>query len=61
MINHGHGFQTLYDHLSKFRARVGQQAKPGEEIGEVGNTGKATRPHIHYEVIGRCNYDNPYY
>ena len=59
MINHGHGFQTLYGHLSKFRARVGQKVKRGEVIGEVGNTGKSTGPHLHYEVIVRGKYDNP--
>ena len=59
MINHGHGFQTLYGHMSKFRARVGQKVKRGEVIGEVGNTGKSTGPHLHYEVIVRGKHDNP--
>ena len=45
--------------LSKFRARVGQKVKRGEVIGEVGNTGKSTGPHLHYEVIVRGKYDNP--
>ena len=48
-----------YGHLSKFRARVGQKVKRGEVIGEVGNTGKSTGPHLHYEVIVRGKYDNP--
>ncbi len=59
MINHGYGYQTLYGHLSKFRARVGQKVTRGEVIGEVGNTGKSTGPHLHYEVIVRGRNDNP--
>ena len=59
IINHGHGFQTLYGHMSKYRVRVGKKVKRGEVIGEVGNTGKSTGPHLHYEVIVRGKYDNP--
>ena len=59
MINHGHGFQTVYGHLQKFRVRVGTKVKRGEIIGEVGNTGKSTGPHLHYEVIVRGAHDNP--
>lgn len=59
MINHGHGFQTVYGHMSKFKARVGQKVKRGEIIGEVGNTGKSTGPHLHYEVVVRGKHDNP--
>ncbi|MDH6357128.1 M23 family metallopeptidase [Parabacteroides sp. PF5-9] len=59
MINHGFGYETLYGHMSKFRARVGQKVTRGEVIGEVGNTGKSTGPHLHYEVIVRGRHDNP--
>ena len=59
MINHGSGYPPLYGHLSKFRARVGQKVTRGEVIGEVGNTGKSTGPHLHYEVIVRGRNDNP--
>lgn len=59
MIDHGYGYQTLYGHMSKFKARVGQKVTRGEVIGEVGNTGKSTGPHLHYEVIVRGRHDNP--
>lgn len=59
MIDHGYGFQTLYGHMSKFKARVGQKVTRGEVIGQVGNTGKSTGPHLHYEVIVRGKHDNP--
>ncbi len=59
MIDHGFGYQTVYGHMSKYKARVGQKVKRGEIIGEVGNTGKSTGPHLHYEVIVRGKHDNP--
>ncbi len=59
MIDHGYGYKTLYGHMDKFKKRVGQKVKRGEVIGEVGNTGKSTGPHLHYEVIVRGKYDNP--
>lgn len=59
IIDHGYGFQTVYGHMSKFRARVGQKVTRGEVIGEVGNTGKSTGPHLHYEVLVRGRHDNP--
>lgn len=59
MIDHGFGYQTLYGHMSKYNARVGQKVVRGEVIGFVGNTGKSTGPHLHYEVIVRGRHDNP--
>ncbi|MDQ6761505.1 MAG: M23 family metallopeptidase [Bacteroidota bacterium] len=50
VINHGYGYQTLYGHMVKVKARVGQKVKRGEVIGWVGSTGKSTGPHCHYEV-----------
>jgi len=50
VINHGYGYETLYGHMYRFKARVGQKVKRGEVIGYVGNTGKSTGPHCHYEV-----------
>lgn len=59
IVDHGYGFQTLYGHMSKFKVRVGQKVTRGQVIGLVGNTGKSTGPHLHYEVIVRGRYDNP--
>ncbi|MEI8052931.1 MAG: M23 family metallopeptidase [Bacteroidota bacterium] len=50
VINHGYGYQTLYGHMVRIKARVGQRIKRGEVIGWVGSTGKSTGPHCHYEV-----------
>lgn len=49
-INHGYGMQTLYGHMAKTKARIGQKVKRGDIIGYVGNTGLSTGPHVHYEV-----------
>jgi len=50
VINHGYGYETLYGHMYKIKARVGQKVKRGEVIGYVGSSGKSTGPHCHYEV-----------
>ncbi len=50
VINHGYGYETLYGHMLRIKARVGEQVKRGEVIGYVGNSGKSTGPHCHYEV-----------
>ncbi len=50
VINHGFGYETLYGHMVRIKARVGHLVKRGEVIGWVGNTGKSTGPHCHYEV-----------
>jgi murein DD-endopeptidase MepM/ murein hydrolase activator NlpD len=50
IINHGYGYETLYGHMYKTKARSGQRVKRGEIIGYVGSTGKSTGPHLHYEV-----------
>lgn len=51
VIDHGYGYETLYGHMSKIKVRVGQRVKRGEVIGWIGNSGKSTGPHCHYEVI----------
>ena len=49
-VQHGYGMVTLYGHLSKACVRDGQRVRKGEIIGNVGNTGSSTGPHLHYEV-----------
>jgi murein DD-endopeptidase MepM/ murein hydrolase activator NlpD len=50
IVSHGYGYKTTYGHLSKIKVRAGQTVKRGEIIGEVGNTGLSTGPHLHYEI-----------
>lgn len=59
IVEHGYGYRTLYGHLSRFRCKRGERVVRGQVIGEVGNTGKSTGPHLHYEVIVNGKYDNP--
>ena len=50
VISHGFGYETVYGHMVRIKARVGENVKRGEVIGYVGNSGKSTGPHCHYEV-----------
>ena len=59
VIDHGYGYQTRYAHLSVIIINEGMKVRRGEQIGNVGNTGKSTGPHLHYEVIYRGNRVNP--
>jgi murein DD-endopeptidase MepM/ murein hydrolase activator NlpD len=59
MITHGYGYQTLYGHMSKIIVKNGQAVKRGDIIGYVGNSGKSTGPHCHYEVIKNGKKINP--
>lgn len=49
-ISHGNGLTTRYAHMSKFVARPGQLVDAGDVIGAIGNTGRSTGPHLHFEV-----------
>ena len=59
IIDHGYGYQTWYAHLSDYHTKVGKQVVRGEVIGAVGNTGKSTGPHLHYEVHVKGCVVNP--
>lgn len=61
VINHGYGYETLYGHMVKVKARSGESVKRGEVIGWVGSTGKSTGPHCHYEVHKNGQKINPIY
>ena len=58
-INHGYGYETWYAHMNDIDVRVGQKVVRGEVIGKVGNTGKSTGPHLHYEVHVKGRVVNP--
>jgi murein DD-endopeptidase MepM/ murein hydrolase activator NlpD len=50
VIDHGHGITTIYGHLSGFGVVAGQHVRRGEVIAYVGDSGRSTGPHLHYEV-----------
>lgn len=61
LISHRGGYTTVYCHLSKFLVKPGQRVKRRDIIGEIGKTGKALGPHVHYEVRINGKTVNPYY
>lgn len=59
VINHGGGEATLYAHLNKRMVSVGEKVKAGQQIGQSGNTGYSTAPHLHFEIIVNGDYTDP--
>lgn len=58
-IDHGRGYKTVFGHLSKRKVKVGEKVIRGQKIGEVGNTGRSTAPHLHYEILFNNKSKNP--
>ena len=59
LIDHGFGYKTRYAHMSVISVAEGMKLKRGDCIGESGNSGKSTGPHLHYEVLYRGERVNP--
>ncbi len=58
-LNHGKGVETLYGHCDVMFIKEGEYVKKGQIIGEIGNTGRSTGPHLHFEVRVNGKADNP--
>ena len=61
MVAHENGYSTLYAHCSRVTASSGASVSRGEKIAEVGETGNATGPHLHFELHREGVYLNPIY
>jgi murein DD-endopeptidase MepM/ murein hydrolase activator NlpD len=59
VVAHGFGLSTRYGHLSKFAVKAGEDVKRGQVVGFVGATGRATGPHLHYEILANGRLLNP--
>jgi murein DD-endopeptidase MepM/ murein hydrolase activator NlpD len=58
-VLHRGGIETLYAHLSRQQVAIGQQVAVGDKLGEVGNTGRSTGAHLHFEVRVQGELINP--
>jgi murein DD-endopeptidase MepM/ murein hydrolase activator NlpD len=59
VIDHGFGYTTRYGHLHEILVHVGQKIKRGNVIGTLGDSGRSTGPHLHYEVLENGRAKNP--
>lgn len=59
VIDHGYNITTRYGHLAKYEVQVGQHVKRGDLIARIGNTGRSTAPHLHYEVLVNDQHVDP--
>jgi murein DD-endopeptidase MepM/ murein hydrolase activator NlpD len=59
VIDHGFGIKTRYAHLSGFAAKAGEMIQRGDLVGYVGATGRATGPHLHYEILANGQLIDP--
>jgi murein DD-endopeptidase MepM/ murein hydrolase activator NlpD len=50
VVDHGHGVNSLYAHLSEIAAREGENITKGQRIGAIGMTGRVTGPHLHFSL-----------
>ncbi|MEO1253071.1 MAG: M23 family metallopeptidase [Pseudomonadota bacterium] len=58
-IDHGNGFVTRYAHMNRITVKSGQKVRLHDQVGELGNSGRSTGPHVHYEIHYRKRPVNP--
>lgn len=58
-IDHGNGFVTRYAHMNRIAVKTGQKVKLHDKVGELGNSGRSTGPHVHYEIHYKKRPVNP--
>ena len=59
IIDHDYGYKTIYAHIHEFKVKKGERVRRGQVIATVGNTGKSTAPHLHYEIHKNGKAVNP--
>ncbi len=60
-VQHAFGFKTRYAHMKRISVKVGQRVERGDKVGQLGNSGRSTGPHLHYEVWYEGRRVNPYH